>query len=257
MTKLYEKGELWFAIIFIIIYVMGASLCDTLSAVVGISKVFTFPFTLGLSLLLFFWIKKNGLFEKYGLCKPKFSAKSFLFYIPLLILISTNIWFGVRFQYLLPFETILNVFTMICVGFAEEIIFRGLLFRAMEKDNLKAAIIVSSVTFGLGHIINMFNSNFENILSNLCQVCYAMAVGFLFVIIFYKGGSLIPCILTHSLVNALSVIQNAQAMQGLTEILISVVIIVVAVSYSIYILKCVKPKNSSNYNNMLDDGFTE
>jgi membrane protease YdiL (CAAX protease family) len=84
-----------------------------------------------------------------------------------------------------------------------------------------------------------------------------MAVGFLFVIIFYKGGSLIPCILTHSLVNALSVIQNAQAMQGLTEILISVVIIVVAVSYSIYILKCVKPKNSSNYNNMLDDGFTE
>ena len=127
----------------------------------------------------------------------------------------------------------------------------------MEKDNLKAAIIVSSVTFGLGHIINMFNSNFENILSNLCQVCYAMAVGFLFVIIFYKGGSLIPCILTHSLVNALSVIQNVQAMQGLTEILISVVIIVVAVSYSIYIVKCVKPKGSSNYNNMLDDEFTE
>ncbi len=257
MNKLYKDSELWFAILFIIIYVVGASLCDTLSVVVGISKLFTFPFTLGVSLLLFFWIKKNGLLDKYGLCKPKLSVKSFLFYFPLLILISTNLWFGVSFKYLSILEIILNVFTMICVGFLEEIIFRGLLFKAMEKDNVKAAIIVSSVTFGIGHIINMFNSNFQNILSNLCQVCYAMAVGFLFVIIFYKGGSLIPCILTHSLVNALSVIQNNSAMQGLTEILVSVVIIVVAVSYSLYIIKYVKPNNSNIYKNISDDGFTE
>ena len=54
---------------------------------------------------------------------------------------------------------------------------------------------------------------------------------------FYKGGSLVVCILTHSLVNALSVFQNTQAVQGLTEILISVAIIIVSISYAIILLK--------------------
>jgi len=59
------------------------------------------------------------------LCRPNFNAKYFLYYIPLLILISTNIWFGVRANFN-PHESILNVLTMLCVGFVEEIIFRGL-----------------------------------------------------------------------------------------------------------------------------------
>ncbi len=34
--------------------------------------------------------------------------------------------------------------------------------------------------------------------------CYAVAIGFLFTLIFYKGKSLWPCILTHSPFNSLS-----------------------------------------------------
>ncbi|MBR2468418.1 MAG: CPBP family intramembrane metalloprotease [Clostridia bacterium] len=239
LNKLYNKSELEFSIFFIVVYIVGASLCDFLSDMVGISKLFTFPFLLAMSVLLYVWIKQNNFMEKYGLCKPKFTAKSFLFYIPLVVLISTNVWFGVRLNYNL-IESILNVLAMLCVGFAEEIIFRGFLFRAMEKDNVKTAIIVSSVTFGIGHIINLFSSGFSNILSNVCQVFYAMAVGFLFVIIFYKGGSLLSCILTHSLVNALSVFQNVEVMSGVIEIVVSLVIIVVAALYSIVLLKTLK-----------------
>ncbi len=250
MTKLYNKSELAFSIVFIALYILGASLCDAFSDMVNISKVFTFPFLLVMSLILFFWIKKNGLMQKYGLCKPQFSAQSFLFYIPLLILISTNVWFGVRLNYNW-LESILNVLTMFCVGFAEEIIFRGLLFRAMQKDNLTSAIIVSSVTFGIGHIINLLTGSAANLISNICQVFYAMAVGFLFVVMFYKGGSLIACILTHSLVNGLSVFQNVNAMQGLTEILVSIAIIVVAVVYLVVLLKTLNKKDETinNSNN--------
>ena len=43
---------------------------------------------------------------------------------------------------------------MLCVGFMEEVIFRGLLFKAIAKDNAKMAIVISSVTFGLGHVLN-------------------------------------------------------------------------------------------------------
>ena len=239
MNKLYSKSELWFSIIFIVIYIVCASLCDMLSDMVKVSKVFTFLFLFALSLVLFFWIRKINLIENYGLCKPKFKAKNFLFYIPLLILISTNFWFGIRLNYSLV-DSIFNVLAMLCVGFVEEIIFRGFLFRALEKDNVKTAIIVSSVTFGIGHIINLLSNGLDNLLPNVCQVFYAMAVGFLFVVMFYKGGSLIACILTHSLVNAFSVFQNTQAITPLIEILISVAIIVVSVTYLIILLKTLK-----------------
>ena len=242
MNKLYNKSELWFSIVFIVIYVVGASLCDMFSDMVKISKVFTFPFLLVFSFLLFFWIKKNQLQNKYGLCKPQFHAKFFLFYIPLLVLVSTNLWFGARLNYNLP-DTILNVLTMLCVGFVEEIIFRGFLFRSLQKHGNAVATIVSSVTFGLGHIINLFSSGFQNPVPSVCQVFYAIAVGFLFVVMFHRGGSLIACIATHSLMNVLSVFQNIKALNLTTEILVSLAIILVSVAYSIALYKILPPQN--------------
>lgn len=241
MNKLYNKSELFFSIVFIVIYIVGASLCDMFSDMIKIQKLFTFIFLLSLSLVLFFWIKKNNLLKKYGLCKPDYNAKNFLFYIPLLILISTNFWFGVRLNYNF-LDSLFSVLTMLCVGFVEEIIFRGFLFKALEKDNAKTAIIVSSVTFGIGHLLNLFTSGFDNILPNICQVFYSMAVGFLFVIMFYKGGSIIACILTHSFVNAFSVFQNTQAITPPVEILISIIIIAIAITYSIILLNSLKPQ---------------
>ena len=238
MTKLYNKSELWFSIIWIIIYVIGASLMDELSIHIGISKSFTSLFLLLISLLFVIWIFKNKLNKKYGLCKPECRSKYFLYYTPLLVLISLNLWFGIVNELNL-LESIFYIISMLCVGFVEEIIFRGFLFKAMEKDNLKAAIIVSSLTFGAGHIINMFTSGFSDITANLCQVCYATAVGFLFVILFLKSKSLWPCIITHSLVNALSLFLNEAIYSGTLEIIGSIITIVVSVAYSILILKIV------------------
>ena len=245
MNKLYNKSELIFSIVFIIIYIIGASFSDAFSDMIGISKIFTFPFFLVLSFILILFIKKNSLLKKYGLCKPNYISKQFLFYIPLLILISTNLWFGVKMN-LNILESLLNVLSMLCVGFIEEIIFRGFLFRALEKDSTKSAIIISSITFGIGHLLNLFSNGLENIIPNICQVFYAMAVGFLFVIIFYKGGSLISCILTHSLVNSLSIFQNKEFYTNLNEILISIVIIIVAISYSLILIKTLNNGNKTN-----------
>lgn len=80
---------------------------------------------------------------------------------------------------------------MLCVGFLEEVIFRGLLFKAIAKDNIKPAVVISSVTFGVGHIINLFNGSGMALVSNLCQIVFAIAVGFLLVTIFYRGGILL------------------------------------------------------------------
>lgn len=204
MNKLYLKSEIWFAIFWIILYVVGTSIAENISRALGVESSATFVYLALLSALLIFWLVKNGRTIQYGLCRPTLPAKQCLFYVPLFLIISVNLWFGFH-QNLSPLESAFAVGSMILVGFSEELIFRGFLFQAMSKDNLKAAVIVSSLTFGIGHIVNLFNGSGAELLPNICQICYACAIGFLFVIIFLKTKSLWPCILTHSAVNALSV----------------------------------------------------
>jgi len=64
---------------------------------------------------------------------------------------------------------------------------------------------VSSVTFGIGHILNLINGSGAELLPNLLQVVYATAAGFMFVMIYLRSGSLLVCIAAHGIFNALSV----------------------------------------------------
>lgn len=57
----------------------------------------------------------------------------------------------------------------------------------MGNENVKRAIIVSAVTFGIGHIVNLLNG--AELIPTLMQICYAISRGYLFVIIFYKSKS--------------------------------------------------------------------
>ena len=92
---------------------------------------------------------------------------------------------------------------MLCVGFLEETIFRGLPFTAIAKDNIKSAVIISSVTFGIGHIINLFNGSGMDLPDRLCGRSRVPAGH-----VFYRGGSLLPCILVHSAINTLGTFSN-------------------------------------------------
>lgn len=240
MRTLYQKSEIWFAVVWIVFYVVGASVSDTISSIVGLEKSFTFVFLLTTSLILYFWIKKNGLKQKYGLCLPNNKPKYFLFYIPLVMLILINFCFGISITLNIA-ESILFVLSMICVGFVEEIIFRGFLFRAIEGNNHKFAILITSISFGMGHIINLFSVGIEGFFPVLCQVLCATAVGFLFVIIFYRGGSLFPCIITHSLINATSLFSNN--LSTLNIIISSFIIIIIAIAYSLILIKTLKTES--------------
>lgn len=231
MQKLYQRSEITFAILWIVVYVAGTSAADQLSRLAGMEKSITFVLHLLLTAVLFLWIRRNNLLERYGLCKTDIPAGKFLYYIPLAIAASCNLWLGVA-RNLTAVETALYIGSMLCVGFLEEVIFRGILFRAMSRSNVKSAIIVSSVTFGIGHIVNLINGSGMDFAENLCQVCYAIAFGFLFVTIFHRGKTLIPCILTHSILNVLSVFGREPATQAGT-IAVSAILTVLAVSYTL------------------------
>ena len=239
MKKLYEKSELWFALTWIIAYVVLASTGDNISADLGIDKIVTLPILMAMSAVLYFFVRKNGLAEKYGLCRPKLPAAKMLYYIPLLVLLTANLWYGVAMN-MLPLETVLYVLSMFCVGFLEELIFRGLLFQAMAKDGVKSAIIVSSVTFGIGHIVNLVNGSGAELLPNLLQVLCAVAIGFAFVMIYWKTKSLMPCIIVHSVFNGLSAFANEAAMTPQRQIISGILLAVIAGGYALYLALAVK-----------------
>ena len=237
MTKLYKKSEITFAILWIVAYVVLSSLADQLSESIGITKSVTAVLHVAMVLILFFWIRKNDLSIKYGFCRSKFPAKRFLFYIPLAIIASASLWNGMSPRFGFP-GTLLFVVSMCCVGFLEEVIFRGLLFRAMEKNNVKTAIIVSALTFGLGHIVNLFNGSGRDLTASLIQIVFAILVGFVLVLIFYHGGSLIPCIVFHSVNNALTAFETEGTMDPKLQMALNIVLILVVLGgYLLYLVK--------------------
>lgn len=232
MNKLYEKSELSFSLLWIVLYVALFSAADSVSRSLEVEKLVTAPLCVLFVGVLWRWIRKNGLQEKYGLCAFRGDLKKYLYFLPLVLLASTNLWRGIALR-LSVLETALYVLSMLCVGFIEEVIFRGFLFRAIASQNVRQAVAVSSVTFGLGHIVNLLNG--AELLPTLLQICYAAAAGFLFTIIFYRGGSLWPCILTHSAINALSAF--ASEASNTFQIATAAAMTVLSLGYAAFILR--------------------
>lgn len=229
MYRLYQKRPVGFALGWIAAYVVLHSAADSISQSLGIQKLITAPVGVILVLLLFGFLKSHGLMEQYGLCPFRGDWKAFLYFLPLVFLVSTNLWNGAALNASV-LETMLFILSMFCVGFLEEVIFRGLLLRAIENE--KTAVVVSSLTFGIGHIVNLLNG--AELLPTLLQILYACAIGFLFCVIFLRGKSLLPCIAAHGVINSLSLfaVHGSQALHAATAL----VLCVVSLGYGAYII---------------------
>ena len=236
MKKLYEKNELNFAIVWIVVYCALQSLANPLNKAIGVAYAASAAFCILQTIVLLIFILKNKLQKRYGFCKSPVPAWRFLYYVPLVILASGNLWNGVALNYS-PAAMVCRIVCMLCVGFLEEVIFRGLMFMAIEKDNIKSAVIISSVTFGIGHIINLFNGSGMDLVSNLCQIVFAVAMGFLLVTIFYRGGSLLPCIIVHSAINTLGTFANDMNLTTEMHLLHLAALIVITVAYTLILTR--------------------
>lgn len=233
MKRLYEKSEIWFAVLCIITYVIVAG---NFRNNFGDDSVFTLMALLIMAALITVFIYRNNLSEKMGLIYVK-GGRRYLWYIPLIIVCSINLWFGVQMHYE-PMHQVIAVLGMGLVGYIEEVIFRGFLFRAIERENVTRALIISAVTFGAGHIVNILTGQAD--IETFLQMGYATAIGFAFVYLFYRSKSLIPCIVAHSLIDITSQFSNQNLTKDLENIWNyagTAVILVVAGGYAIYLAK--------------------
>ena len=92
MNKFYNKNETLFTILLIIIYLISNSLCINNYGLTSYQIVIC---NLILSLIIILFIIKNKLSKYYGLTKIK-EPKKFLYFIPLIIIISMNLWTGIN-----------------------------------------------------------------------------------------------------------------------------------------------------------------
>jgi membrane protease YdiL (CAAX protease family) len=223
MEKTFNKHETLFTIALIVIYVvMNSYMMQNF----GYTSIQSAVANTILSVLIIGFIIAIKKVKYYGLVKAN-NPKKFLYFIPLVVISLYNLRNGINIDNPTN-EIIYFVITMINVGFLEEIIFRGFLFKMMEKDNVKRAIIVSSITFGLGHIVNLLNG--ADFIPTLLQVCYAISIGYMLVMVLYRSKSLIPCIIFHMVFNALSIF-NA----GDSSIISIIILMIVSISYGIYL----------------------
>ena len=74
----------------------------------------------------------------------------------------------------------------------------------------------------------------------MLQLIYAVAIGFSFALVLWRGGSLLPCIITHCIINIGSVISNnvlAESTARVYDYCSTAFIVLVAGLYSLYLWK--------------------
>lgn len=228
MKEYFEKYETLISILLIVIYVLLNSFCMQNFGLTDYrSSLLNFIF----SSIIIIFIVKNKLGEYFGLTSFP-NPKNFLYFAPLIAIVSVNFWNGININNSIS-EIIFYILSMICVGFLEEIIFRGFLFKMMEKENVNKAVAVTSLTFGIGHIVNLLNG--ANFIPTLMQIFYAVAIGFLFVTILQKGKSLWPCIIAHAMINSFAIFNNVE--NTISLYIAPIFLIIVSVIYSMYLRK--------------------
>ena len=234
MKKLYEKNEVLFAVIWIVVYcLLTIPIRGNLGDGSGLMTIALLAIAVGITA----FVKKYHLEEKYGLKGWPEDTKRYLFIIPMWILSTGNLWDGVGIAYS-GMNQVYAVVSMLLIGYVEELIFRGFLFKALiPKDGLKAAIIISSVTFGIGHIVNLFAGQAS--VEAVATVFFAIAWGFIFTFVFYRSGSLFPGIIAHGLVDAFSkfsIDSGSHVVTIMTWVYIAATILT-AIGYGLYLAK--------------------
>ena len=87
------------------------------------------------------------------------------------------------------------------------------------------------------------NGSGMELIANVCQVVGAVACGFLFVVLFARGGSLIPCILAHSVKNMVSVFADEVGMTVTKTLILSGANLIIVIGYTFVLLKTL-PKDA-------------
>lgn len=198
MTKIYENKAVLHSVVWLVVYLAINTITGNVAGILGVDDylVSCIPNFI-LAVICFFYMSKAGISHEIGLlCKPTESAGGMLFYIPMFTLSLRPLIHGINTA-LKPIDYIALFLMFVGVGFMEEIIFRGLMFKALTKKwNRVAVVVFISFTFAIGHIVGVAAIGQSGI-DTILQIINALVVGFMFMTVLLASGNLTACVTAH------------------------------------------------------------
>ena len=189
---------------------------------------------LGVAIPLLLTMGPTGAWVKSVLAPTKGAAKavSLIYYIPLLIIALSALAAGIDYQKGAGFA-LANLFLALCVGFAEEIYFRGVVCSIWLEKGAVKAMVISSILFGLCHLMNVLGG--AGLTETILQIFFALAYGVAFALIFIVSGSIWPCILLHAFHDGCSFLSADGSLR--TNILVGIFQFAVMITYIAAVVK--------------------
>jgi membrane protease YdiL (CAAX protease family) len=234
MEAILKIISLALSLVFIFIFLGLNAVGTTLSAAIGLNYSGQTILLLVFAVLLLVYTQKRDLWTALGLVKvsPE-DIKSSLYYMPLGVMVLANGAF--LFDTAKPAREISMIIAfMVCIGFLEEFLFRGMLFRAVEgQSGTKRAVIISGLMFGFGHIVNLLNGYTGA--KQIMQIVMACMIGLVLSVLFVRTKSIVPGMAFHFVFNCASALSR-DAAPVLNNILVGI-IIAVAAAYLAYLVK--------------------
>ena len=178
-------------------------------------------------------IRYNGI-SKLGFRSAKRgAARRMLYFAPLLLIALSPFAAGVDWKNGGAVFLFANLFLTLGIGMAEEIFFRGIICNLWLKHGTGKAMMISSVLFGLSHLLNMAGG--AELGETFLQICFALVYGMVFALIFAESRSLLPCVLLHAMHDFCSFISGEGSAQF--EIVLGTVQFIVLLTYFIYLFR--------------------
>lgn len=195
-----------------------------------------------LALIALFLLSRLHWWREAGFRLPAKPHSLWLFSVPCLPIILNMAYFGVSYpgiERLLLFLAI-----ALLVGFVEESYFRGMILRALLRRGPWQAVIISSLCFGILHLLNLAGG--ATLAATLLQVVYAAAIGLMYAALALRTQTILPLIVTHGLTDfvgflALNSTVNTTGLSPLAFLVMAGEIIVYT-AYSIILMRQVKPQ---------------
>ena len=206
MRKLQDTKPIWHALIWIAIYIVAVNIGDFLGEVVRFPEL-TSIVLVALSMVLIVYLRVGGRLAFYGIRSVQPGTLPLtLFYIPLFAI--TFVQYAKGFAPGLDLRTVaFAVLLVAAVGFVEELLFRGFLLQALRtRGNLTRAIIISGVTFGIGHIVNLLRG--YSLPDQALQLVAAVLIGIALAYCAVLTGSILPGVVFHALFNLSGTLTN-------------------------------------------------
>ena len=181
-------------------------------------------------------VAQNGWWHEVGFRPPYKGRLLWLFWLPFVPIVG-NLLDG--FSVTAPRQLVLFFVMAVLSGFVEEILFRGLILRALLPTGIWRAALISAALFGGMHILNVLA--ISSPAYALLQVGYAAAIGFGYAALVIRTGTIWPLILAHFLTNFAGFLAIGGAGStgpiAVREMVFAAVYIVLFSAYGIYLLR--------------------